>query len=343
MDAKTLQKELGISQATYYRMVREGMPYKEIGKSKIFELDEVKKWIELRQSAEGISDLVIGQKYTNNEIATTFKCSTQGGMRRSHATNTLILFTDHSNPNAVYEDKWVGDVLHYTGMGLEGDQNIDAAQNKTLKESNETSIRVFLFETLASTEHTFRGEVILVAEPYYMSGKDQRGNLRQVVKFPLALKNNLPVEQRELAVNEKEKERKALTLSPDEIKVRALLASEANENLANNIKASNNGKQKTPFRWVTTTVYERNPYIAQYVKNLADGKCQLCEQPAPFEDTFGNPFLESHHIHWLSKGGQDAIQNTVALCSNCHQKMHILNLHKDVEKLKSIASKYDLT
>ncbi|UZM98891.1 hypothetical protein OL548_32335 [Lysinibacillus sp. MHQ-1] len=47
-----------------------------------------------------------------------------------------------------------------------------------------------------------------------------------------------------MAVNEKEKERKALTLSPDEIKVRALLASEANENLANNIKASNNGKQK---------------------------------------------------------------------------------------------------
>lgn len=30
MVAKTLQKELGISQATYYRMVREGMPHKEI-------------------------------------------------------------------------------------------------------------------------------------------------------------------------------------------------------------------------------------------------------------------------------------------------------------------------
>lgn len=343
MDAKTLQKELGISQATYYRMVREGMPYKEVGKSKIFELDEVKKWIELRQSAEGISDLVIGQKYTNNEIATTFKCSTQGGMRRSHATNTLILFTDHSNPNAVYEDKWVGDVLHYTGMGLEGDQNIDAAQNKTLKESNETSIRVFLFETLASTEHTFRGEVILADEPYYTSEKDQKGNLRQVVKFPLALKNNTPVEQQEIAVNEKEKERKALTLSPEEIKARALLASEANENLANNIKAGNNGKPKTPSRRVTTTVYERNPYIAQYVKFLANGICQLCEQPAPFEDAFGNPFLENHHIHWLSKGGQDTIQNSIALCSNCHQKMHVLNLHKDVEKLKAIASMYDLT
>lgn len=142
--------------------------------------------------------------------------------------------------------------------------------------------------------------------------------MRQVVKFPLALKNNLPVEQQELAVNEKEKERKALTLSPDEIKARALLASEAKENLANNIKASNNGKPKTPSRQVT-------------------------KQPAPFEDTFGNPFLENHHIPWLSKGGQNTIQNSIAFCSNCHQKMHILNLHKDVEKLKAIASMYDLT
>lgn len=342
MDAKTLQKNLGISQATYYRMVREGMPHAEVGKSKIFDLEEVKKWIELRQSAEGISELVIGKKYTNNEIATTFKCSTQGGMRRSHATNTLVLFTDHSNPNAVYEDKWVGDVLHYTGMGLEGDQNIDATQNKTLNESNKTSIRVFLFETLASAEHTFRGEVVLVDKPYFTTEKDQKGNLRQVVKFPLALKNNIPAEQQELAVNESEKERKALTLSPEEIKARALLASEANENLANNIDRSSIGKAITPSRRVTTTVYERNPYIAQYVKSLADGKCQLCEQPAPFEDIFGNPFLESHHIHWLSKGGKDTIQNSIALCSNCHQKMHILNLHKDVEKLKAIVATYDL-
>lgn len=69
-------------------------------------------------------------------------------------------------------DKWGGDVLHYTGMGLEGDQNIDEAQNKTLKESNETSILIFLFETLASTEHAFRGEFILVTEPYFISEKD---------------------------------------------------------------------------------------------------------------------------------------------------------------------------
>ena len=39
---------------------------------------------------------------------------------------------------------------------------------------------------------------------------------------------------------------------------------------------------------------------------------------------------------WLSQGGQDSIENTVALCPNCHRKMHIINDQADVAKLKRI-------
>ena len=53
----------------------------------------------------------------------------------------------------------------------------------------------------------------------------------------------------------------------------------------------------------------------------------------------GDPYLETHHIEWLSKGGEDTIDNTVALCPNCHRRMHSLNSKKDVEKLKVVASK----
>jgi len=48
------------------------------------------------------------------------------------------------------------------------------------------------------------------------------------------------------------------------------------------------------------------------------------------------PYLEVHHIIWLSKGGDDDIDNTVALCPNCHKKMHILNLDKDIEYLSNL-------
>lgn len=83
---------------------------------------------------------------------------------------------------------------------------------------------------------------------------------------------------------------------------------------------------------------ERNPYIAEYAKRRANGICQLCGMPAPFNSPkTGEPYLESHHIIWLSDGGSDTIDNTVALCPNCHRKMHYVNDSEDVEKLKKVA------
>ena len=86
---------------------------------------------------------------------------------------------------------------------------------------------------------------------------------------------------------------------------------------------------------VQTKVYHRDPVIAAYVKKRADGHCQLCGNSAPFKDQNGELYLECHHIEWLSKGGMDSIYNCVALCPNCHRKMHIINDDKDIKILKS--------
>lgn len=85
---------------------------------------------------------------------------------------------------------------------------------------------------------------------------------------------------------------------------------------------------------VQTKVYHRDPAIAAYVKKRADGHCQLCGSSAPFKDRDGDPYLECHHIVWLSKGGTDSIDNCVALCPNCHRKMHIVALEDDIKLLK---------
>jgi len=65
----------------------------------------------------------------------------------------------------------------------------------------------------------------------------------------------------------------------------------------------------------------------------------LCNNVAPFVSKNGVPYLECHHIEFLSKGGKDEVRNGVALCPNCHAKMHNLNLLSDQEKLKDIAEK----
>ena len=69
-------------------------------------------------------------------------------------------------------------------------------------------------------------------------------------------------------------------------------------------------------------------------KRRAAGKCELCRMSAPFTNASNEPYLESHHIVWLAHGGPDSIENTVALCPNCHRKMHVVNDAKDVGKLK---------
>lgn len=84
-------------------------------------------------------------------------------------------------------------------------------------------------------------------------------------------------------------------------------------------------------------VYARNRYVAELAKRRASGKCELCRKPAPFTNASGEPYLESHHIIWLAHGGPDSPENTVALCPNCHRKMHIVDDTTDVRKLKRCA------
>ncbi|MBF0100760.1 MAG: HNH endonuclease [Desulfobacterales bacterium] len=62
-------------------------------------------------------------------------------------------------------------------------------------------------------------------------------------------------------------------------------------------------------------------------------RCQLCNQPAPFKDKQGVPYLELHHILPLPEK-KDSKENNAFLCPNCHRKMHVLNLESDIISLK---------
>ena len=97
---------------------------------------------------------------------------------------------------------------------------------------------------------------------------------------------------------------------------------------------------KKPKSYTTASVvYERDPKVAEHSKRRAAGKCELCGKPAPFTNAFDEPYLESHHIVWLAHGGPDSIDNTVALCPNCHRKMHVVKDAKDIRKLIRRAGK----
>lgn len=72
------------------------------------------------------------------------------------------------------------------------------------------------------------------------------------------------------------------------------------------------------------TIYDRNPDVVAERLYIANGYCEDCKQKAPFfRKSDGTPYLEVHHIIPLSQGGKDCLENTVALCPNCHRKRHL--------------------
>ena len=98
----------------------------------------------------------------------------------------------------------------------------------------------------------------------------------------------------------------------------------------------NQTEEKEYVKSIVLRQFLRSEKIREYAKIRSKGKCELCEQPAPFNDKYGRPFLETHHIKYLSKGGKDTIDNVAAICPNCHRKIHNLNLPLDIEKLLSV-------
>ncbi len=70
------------------------------------------------------------------------------------------------------------------------------------------------------------------------------------------------------------------------------------------------------------TDYARDAKVKAWVLRQANGRCESCGSSAPFRTIEGLPYLEVHHVRTLAARGPDTIDNTVALCPNCHRRLH---------------------
>lgn len=257
-----------------------------------------------------------GDVISNETLRREFSVGNMGGMRKSNKRKLLVIVSD--NTKGLYVDRWEGNVLHYTGMGKNGDQVLRGNQNQTLNGSESNGIAVHLFEVFEPGKYIYAGEVELVGKPYQEEQEGEDKRLRQVWMFPLSLKTGAPV---------------LLPPAPqldelDELKQKTL----AKLLLEDLKKRATRSKAKTARRQAKVDQFVRDPYVAAYVKKAAAGKCDLCAEPAPFEKD-GTPYFHCHHVQWLARGGPDIIQNAVALCPNCHCRMHELDRRADMQKL----------
>ncbi|MDP3385955.1 MAG: HNH endonuclease [Eubacteriales bacterium] len=270
--------------------------------------------------------LSIGQILTEKEVHRTFECQTTFGIRLNKKNNAIVIVTD-ATPKNPYADRWLDDVLLYTGT----DAGKDSIGNQTLtgvgnnngalynvwfaEESNRPTL--FLFVKYAANECTYKGRVELNQKPYQELRKSSPN--QRVWIFPLKLEPTDATQLDERFCIEEEKS----TAVGEDFLLKRIKEKEKNSNLIR-------GALK---RQATIDYFDRDPNVSAYVKMRADGICDLCQKIAPFKTVYSRPYLESHHIIWLSKGGSDTIDNTVALCPNCHRKMHMLGLIEDEKKL----------
>jgi hypothetical protein len=74
---------------------------------------------------------------------------------------------------------------------------------------------------------------------------------------------------------------------------------------------------------VTTKAFRRNPDVIAEVLIRANGICERCKKEAPFKRASdGTPYLEVHHKIRLADGGEDTVENAIAVCPNCHRELH---------------------
>lgn len=269
-----------------------------------------------------IPNIEIGEVVTREKIYSEFSCQQQKGIAHSKLNNALVLISDWTDPK--YHDRWDGDILYYTGAGLRGNQELTLFNNNLkLAESSQKGIDVYLFEQFKEKQLIYRGRVKLCDKVGQEQQKDIDGNLRNTYIFPLQIipedraSSRLMIDK--ITAYQKEMSEQARKLT--------------DKKLVDKIEKKNTNKSSK--RFVNSEVYDRDPNVAEYVKRRAGGYCDLCGEKAPFNNLEGEPYLESHHLIWLSNDGEDSIDNAVALCPNCHKKMHIVRELNDEKKLKN--------
>ena len=234
------------------------------------------------------------------DIHARFGGQQQGGIITPAQHPLVIIITGEEGLAHGYADRTRNDgVFEYFGEGQVGDMTVQRG-NLAIASHSAEGKSLLLFRKM-NEGLRFVGEMVY-EKHHFERAPDREGNERSAIVFELR-----PL----TAVVEKTEEgATAEPLRPlEELRD---LGKEPQQQLLENALAS------TPAR----NVYQRSQDVRNYVLARAGGSCEGCRAPAPFSRKDGSPYLEPHHIRRLSDGGPDDPSFVIALCPNCHRRVH---------------------
>jgi len=234
------------------------------------------------------------------DIHDRFGGQRQNGIITPSAHNLVIVITGEVGLTHGYKDQLLDDgTYEYFGEGQVGDMQF-VRGNRAIRDHSANGCDLLLF-TETRDGLRFDGEMVCGGYRFLLA-PDTKGNQRRAIVFQLR-----PLEAVVAATND--------DLRPIPTAEIGTLRSEA-------IAAANSAPQSGQR---VVNVVERCRAVRDYVVARANGHCEGCRMPAPFVRTNGVPYLEPHHIRRLSDGGPDDPHFVIALCPNCHRRVHHAN------------------
>jgi 5-methylcytosine-specific restriction protein A len=248
-----------------------------------------------------------GRSYRRAELHAEYGGQQQGGISTPADEPVVFIFTGEQGKLYGYQDGFRADgTFWYTGEGQIGDMEM-VRGNRAIRDHGRDGKTLHLF----SYENQPRGHVEYVGEATYLghhmeTAPDREGSARQAIVFELDLSS--PAEGVSAASVQEPSEE-----APTGLWNKSLDALRR--------KATESGAPATAKERRAKT-YERSRTVRVYVLRRADGRCEGCGEAAPFKTPKGRPYLEPHHIRRRADAGPDHPRWVIALCPNCHRRVH---------------------
>jgi 5-methylcytosine-specific restriction enzyme A len=244
--------------------------------------------------------------HRRNDIHSIFKGQQYGGIVTPAQAPYVFLFTGDAGEDFGYVDKFQpsNGLYWYTGEGQVGDMQMERG-NAAIQNHRENRKSLLLFESAQTAHVRFIGEMAYVGH-HQEERPDREQHPRQAIIFHL-----------ELLLFQKHEATRALAAQealPEFGKQRSTL-----HTLRKKALHALQSSATTAERLVNIRM--RSEAVKNYALTRANGVCEGCSMPAPFETKRG-PFLEVHHVNRLADGGPDHPSSVIALCPNCHRKSH---------------------
>lgn len=228
----------------------------------------------------------------------------QSGIITPKQHNVIFVMADEHGHTYGYGDRFLGDrKVEYFGEGLTGDMTMTHG-NKAIADHAINGKDILLFRKERPTRVLRFFDQMVCEGWHWETAPDSAGNMRQAIVFELR-----PLDMVADAVETQPITYGATNAAADTLaKLRALAMAAA--------------APSKPGGTSVRTIYERSADVRNYVLARAKSVCEGCNNPAPFLRKDGTGYLEPHHIRRVSDGGPDDPRFVIALCPNCHRRVH---------------------